>query len=74
MTTLVQRLTSDGILYVLALDEVTETSIKQTLTTLYASEFDEVSLNPINNGLARKEYSDGRYHVAGHFDEYTGNI
>jgi hypothetical protein len=66
------RLTAEGILYVNSLDEITQTSISQTSNTLFASEFDEVSLNPIQNGLAKREYRDGRYQVAGYFDEYTG--
>ena len=66
------RLTAQGILYVNSLDEITQTSISQTSNTLFASEFDEVSLNPIQNGLAKREYRDGRYQVAGYFDEYTG--
>jgi hypothetical protein len=66
------RLTAEGILYVNSIDEITQTSISQTSNTLFASEFDEVSLNPIQNGLAKREYRDGRYQVAGYFDEYTG--
>ena len=66
------RLTSDGILYTNGLDETTKTSIGQTASTTFAAEFDEVTLNPIQNGLAKKEYVDGRYQVAGYFDEYTG--
>jgi hypothetical protein len=66
------RLTNQGILYTNGLDEITQTSISQTSNTLFASEFDEVSLNPIQNGLAKREYRDGRYQVAGYFDEYTG--
>lgn len=69
--TVATRLTQGGILYTNGLDEVTETSIKQTANVLYASEFDEVSLNPISNGVARKEYSNGKYAVAGYFDEYN---
>jgi hypothetical protein len=66
------RLTAEGILYVNSLDEITQTTISETSNTLFASEFDEVSLNPIQNGLAKREYRDGRYQVAGYFDEYTG--
>jgi hypothetical protein len=66
------RLTAQGILYTNGLDEITKTSIGQTATTTFAAEFDEVTLNPIQNGLAKKEYVDGRYQVAGYFDEYTG--
>ena len=66
------RLTVEGILYVNSIDEITQTTISETSNTLFASEFDEVSLNPIQNGLAKREYRDGRYQVAGYFDEYTG--
>jgi len=66
------RLTAEGILYTNGLDEITKTSIGQTASTTFAAEFDEVTLNPIQNGLAKKEYVDGRYQVAGYFDEYTG--
>ena len=65
------RLTDQGILYTNGLDETTKTSIGQTASTTFAAEFDEVTLNPIQNGLAKKEYVDGRYQVAGYFDEYT---
>ena len=47
------------------------TSIKTGLNSLIATEFDEVTINPISNGLAKKEYKDGRYMVAGYFDEVT---
>jgi hypothetical protein len=47
-------------------------TIRLTPSFLYSSEFDEVTLNPIQNGLAKREYRDGRYQVAGYFDEYTG--
>ena len=66
------RLTAEGILYTNELDEITKTSIGQNASTTFAAEFDEVTLNPIQNGLAKKEYVDGRYPVAGYFDEYTG--
>jgi hypothetical protein len=65
------RLTSEGILFTKGLDEYTQSTISQKETTLFASEFDEVTLNPITNGLAKKEYADGRYMIAGYFDEVT---
>ena len=46
------RLTSQGILYTNGLDEITRTSIGQTASTTFAAEFDEITLNPIQNGLA----------------------
>ena len=66
------RLTNLGILYVNELNEVSQTKISETGSTVFAAEFDEVTLNPIQNGLARREHIDGKYQVAGYFDEYTG--
>ena len=66
------RLTNLGILYVNGLDEVSQTKISETGSTVFAAEFDEVTLNPIQTGLARREHIDGKYQVAGYFDEYTG--
>ena len=66
------RLTAEGILYTNGLDEITKTFIGQNASTTFAAEFDEVTLNPIQNGLAKREHRDGRYQVAGYFDEYTG--
>jgi hypothetical protein len=65
------RLTSDGILFTRGLDEYTQNTISQTQNVLFAAEFDEVTINPISNGLAKKEYADGRYKIAGYFDEVT---
>jgi len=50
---------------------VSPTAIKTGPNSLIAAEFDEVTINPISNGLAKKEYKDGRYMVAGYFDEVT---
>ena len=50
---------------------VLPTAIKIGPNSLIAAEFDEVTINPISNGLAKKEYKDGRYMVAGYFDEVT---
>jgi hypothetical protein len=41
------RLTSQGILYTNALDEITRTSIGQTASTTYAAEFDELGTDLI---------------------------
>lgn len=38
-------------------------------TGLYAVEFDEVTINPVSAGLARKVTSTGGYQIAGTFDE-----
>lgn len=48
------------------------TTQKTTSNAVFSSEFDEVTLNPITNGLARKMYSDGSYHISDQFDEFTG--
>jgi hypothetical protein len=65
------RLLSTGVLYAKGLDEYTQSTISQTENKLFAAEFDEVTINPISNGLAKKEYKDGRYMIAGYFDEVT---
>lgn len=66
------RLTSTGILYTSGpLDEVTLTVNRVTSNSLYASEFDEVTINPISNGLAKRETSTGKLLVSGYFDEVT---
>ena len=38
----------------------------------FTKNFDEVTLNPINNGLARSLYSNGTLMIAGTLDEVTG--
>jgi len=69
--TVASRLTPTGVLYAKSLDEYTQTKISQTANILFAGEFDEVTLNPISNGLAKREYANGKYQVAGYFDEVT---
>lgn len=69
---IVSRIDFSGIFYTnVGLDEVTQTTISETPTGIFASEFDEVSINPITNGLAKRETSTGKILVAGYFDEYT---
>lgn len=68
----ITRIDSSGIFYTsVPLDEVTQTTNSVNATGVYASEFDEVSINPITNGLAKRETSTGKILVAGYFDEYT---
>jgi hypothetical protein len=40
----------------------------------YSKTFDEVTINPINSGLARRLYSNGTLMIAGSLDEVTGII
>ena len=73
MATIATRITADGVYYTNGeFDEVTKTVISVTPTTVYAAELDEVSINPVSNGLAKREYFNGNLHVAGYFDEVTG--
>lgn len=64
------RLTSQGIFQIKGeFDEVTKTTIGINSTSVFAREFDEVTINPITNGLAKRETNDGRILVSGYFDE-----
>ena len=45
---------------------------KTTAAAVFASEFDEITINPITSGIARKIYPNGTYQVAEEFDEFTG--
>jgi len=76
-TFLASRLTSIGnLLTNVNLDEVTSLGVgvasRTDINNLYAVEFDEVTLNPISAGLARRITSSGSYRIAGEFDEFTG--
>lgn len=71
------RLTRDGILYTnVRLDEITKgfgpSSHSLTPTTLFAAEFDEVTIQ--GQSIAKKELADGRLQVSGYFDEVTGIV
>ena len=66
----ITRLSANGLFQTsVALDEVTQTNISQSPTNIFASEFDEVTINPVTNGLAKRESNDGKLLVAGYFDE-----
>ena len=68
------RLTSQGIFQTNGiLDEITRTTIGVNSSSVFAKEFDEIEINPIElgNGLAKRETKDGRLLVAGYFDEQT---
>jgi hypothetical protein len=76
-TFLASRLTNTGnLLMNVTLDEVTSlgagVATRTDINSLYAVEFDEVTLNPISAGLARRITSSGSYRIAGEFDENTG--
>jgi hypothetical protein len=76
-TFLTCRLTNTGnLLMNVTLDEVTSlgagVATRTDINSLYAVEFDEVTLNPISAGLARRITSGGSYRIAGEFDENTG--
>jgi len=69
---IVTRIDSSGIFYSsVPLDEVTQTTNSVNPNGVYASEFDEITLNPITNGLAKRETFDGKILIAGYFDEYS---
>lgn len=75
MATIASRITADGIFYSSGeLDEVTKTTISVTPNNVFASQFDEVSISPVANGLAKREYFNGNLQVGGYFDEVTGII
>ena len=54
-----------------SLDEITRTTVGQSQTGIFASEFDEVTIYPVTNGLAKRETNTGKLMVAGYFDEYS---
>jgi len=68
----ISRLNSNGVFLTgVPLDEISQTKVSQSQTNIFAREFDEVTINPMTNGLARRETSDGRLLIAGYFDETT---
>lgn len=70
--TIADRLTPTGILYVNGeFDEVTKSNHEVTPTTTYTSELDEVTINNVGGGLARRITHDGKLLVTGFFDEQT---
>jgi hypothetical protein len=65
-------LKSDGTLKVFSsLDEVTQSNISESKTYLRAAEFDEITLNPLSNGLVKRQTNDGRILIANIFDEVS---
>jgi hypothetical protein len=64
------RLTSQGVFQIQGeFDEVSRTTIGSNSTSVFAKEFDEITINPITNGLAKRETKDGIIMVSGYFDE-----
>lgn len=69
---LTTRLTNTGTLHINGeFDEVAQSTISVTSTTYFAGELDEITINPIAGGLAKREIIDGTLQVAGEFDEVT---
>jgi len=70
MAIIASRLTSAGILSIGGeFDEVTLSVIKLTPNNMFTAELDEISINPISNGVAKRETVDGKLLVSGYFDE-----
>jgi hypothetical protein len=73
---LISRLDTSGNLFTnVSFDEITLTGANVTssnTTGVYGQIFDEVTLNPISAGVARKIYNNGQYQIAGILDEVTG--
>jgi hypothetical protein len=70
MATIASRLTNTGILSISGeFDEVTLSVIKLTPNNMFTAELDEISINPISNGVAKRETVDGKLLVSGYFDE-----
>ena len=70
----IDRLDSTGILATKGeLDEVTGSAVSANGTVYLAAEFDEVTINPISGGLAKRVHANGLIQVANYFDDYTLN-
>lgn len=75
MPTTVARLSSNGVyLTNNYFDEVNGPASQNSinLSVIYSSEFDEVTIQGIGGGLAKRETNDGKILVSGYFDEVTG--
>lgn len=69
MTT-ISKLLANGVFQTsVPLDEITRTTIGQSSSNIFSSEFDEVTIYPITNGLAKRETTEGKLLVSGYFDE-----
>lgn len=70
MAVVASRITNSGTLSISGqFDEVSMSSIRLTQDTLFASEFDEITINPISNGVAKRETASGKILVAQELDE-----
>jgi len=75
MTQTISRIKSNGVFEISGeFDEISRANISYSPNSVYAKEFDEVTLNPITNGLAKRETMDGKFLVAGYFDEQTHSL
>jgi hypothetical protein len=75
VNSLVTRLTNNGVLFVNSpLDEITKSGISLSTNGIYAVVFDEVTINPINSGVAQRQLLGGTLQVANTFDEVTGAL
>ena len=67
------RLTNQGTLFLNGTyDETSQTTISTKVDAVLAAEFDEISISPVSNGIARREFPNGNLLVADYFDEFTG--
>jgi hypothetical protein len=67
------RLTNVGVLLLNGtFDEISQSTISTTSNLILADNLDEISISPINNGVAKRENADGTLMVASYFDEFTG--
>ena len=70
MATIASRLTNTGTLSISGeFDEITMSTIRLTPDNLFSSEFDEVTINPVSNGIAKRETATGQILVAQELDE-----
>jgi len=69
MATTITKLFPSGILQSSVIfDEVTYNTIKISTSSVYAAQFDEISLS---SGIAERRNNTGTYFVSGYFDEWT---
>lgn len=67
------RLTNSGVLLVNgSFDEVSQSTISTKSNAILAGELDEITINPVSGGVAKRENSSGVLQVANYFDEFTG--
>jgi hypothetical protein len=67
------RLTNTGVLLVNgSFDEITQSSISTKSNLILAGELDEITINPVSGGVAKRETFNRVLQVADYFDEFTG--